>query len=370
MNARRRPHRSRDDRTDRGRGARAAASTAEAVLDDTLARIAALDGRLHAFCTLDEAGARGGARRRRRGSRAASRPAPLAGVPVAHQGPGLHARPAHDLRLAPLCRPCARGRRRRRRAPARRRRGDRRQDQHLGVRLRRVRPQRAVRDHAQPLEPRAHVGRLECRLGGGGGRRTWCRSRSAATAAARCACRRRCAAIYGIKPSWGRVPVYPGCRDERHPGISSWESLEHIGPMTATVADAALALSVLVGPTPRDRASLPAEVSDWTVRPADDAARRAPRLQRRPRPCASSTARSARRRPAAARAAGRCARRARWNDAHPGIGDIGAAFEAIVALDTDRAACGGWRASRASRSKAGSAACSTATGRRTSSATR
>jgi aspartyl-tRNA(Asn)/glutamyl-tRNA(Gln) amidotransferase subunit A len=45
--------------------------------------------------------------------------------------------------------------------------------------------------------------------------------------------------IFGIKPSWGRVPVYPGCRDERQPGISSWESLEHIGPLTATVADAA-----------------------------------------------------------------------------------------------------------------------------------
>ena len=40
----------------------------------------------------------------------------------------------------------------------------------LGVRLRRVRPQPGVRDHAQSVEPRAHVGRLERRLGGGGGR--------------------------------------------------------------------------------------------------------------------------------------------------------------------------------------------------------
>ena len=40
--------------------------------------------------------------------------------------------------------------------------------------------------------------------------------------------------VFGIKPSWGRVPVYPGCRDERYPGISSWESLEHIGPITRT----------------------------------------------------------------------------------------------------------------------------------------
>ena len=75
--------------------------------------------------------------------------------------------------------------------------------------------------------------------------------------------------IYGIKPSWGRVPVYPGCRDERHPGISSWESLEHIGPLTRNVADAALAMSVLVGPTARDRASIPNEIAHWYVRPAE-----------------------------------------------------------------------------------------------------
>ncbi len=42
--------------------------------------------------------------------------------------------------------------------------------------------------------------------------------------------------LYGIKASMGRVPLYPGCRDERYPGISSWESLEHIGPISRTVA--------------------------------------------------------------------------------------------------------------------------------------
>jgi len=55
--------------------------------------------------------------------------------------------------------------------------------------------------------------------------------------------------VYGFKPSMGRVPLYPGCRDDRYPGISSWESLEHIGPMTRTVDDAALLMSVLAGPT-------------------------------------------------------------------------------------------------------------------------
>ncbi|MDF2370717.1 MAG: amidase [Rhizobiaceae bacterium] len=69
---------------------------------------------------------------------------------------------------------------------------------------------------------------------------------------------------FGIKPSWGRVPVYPGCRDETQPGASGWESLEHIGPITRTVADAALTLQVLSGPSPRDRHSLPQESIDWT----------------------------------------------------------------------------------------------------------
>jgi aspartyl-tRNA(Asn)/glutamyl-tRNA(Gln) amidotransferase subunit A len=69
--------------------------------------------------------------------------------------------------------------------------------------------------------------------------------------------------IYGIKASMGRVPLYPGCRDERYPGVSSWESLEHIGPMSRTVADSALMLSVMAGPDPRDRHSLPEANFDW-----------------------------------------------------------------------------------------------------------
>ena len=69
--------------------------------------------------------------------------------------------------------------------------------------------------------------------------------------------------LYGIKASMGRVPLYPGCRDERYPGVSSWESLEHIGPMSRTVADSALMLSVIAGPDERDRHSLPAANFDW-----------------------------------------------------------------------------------------------------------
>jgi aspartyl-tRNA(Asn)/glutamyl-tRNA(Gln) amidotransferase subunit A len=69
--------------------------------------------------------------------------------------------------------------------------------------------------------------------------------------------------IYGIKPSMGRVPLYPGCRDERYPGVSSWESLEHLGPMSRTVADSALMLSVIAGPDARDRHTLPRADFDW-----------------------------------------------------------------------------------------------------------
>jgi aspartyl-tRNA(Asn)/glutamyl-tRNA(Gln) amidotransferase subunit A len=69
--------------------------------------------------------------------------------------------------------------------------------------------------------------------------------------------------LYGIKASMGRVPLYPGCRDERYPGVSSWESLEHIGPMSRTVADSALMLSVIAGSDDRDRHSLPSANFDW-----------------------------------------------------------------------------------------------------------
>lgn len=69
--------------------------------------------------------------------------------------------------------------------------------------------------------------------------------------------------IYGLKPSMGRVPLYPGCRDERYPGLSSWETLEHIGPLSRSVRDAALMLAVMAGPDPRDRHSIPCDDVDW-----------------------------------------------------------------------------------------------------------
>ncbi len=56
--------------------------------------------------------------------------------------------------------------------------------------------------------------------------------------------------IYGLKPSFGRIPVYPPS--------AAW-SIAHVGPMTRTVADAALMLTVCSGPDARDQYSLPAE---------------------------------------------------------------------------------------------------------------
>ncbi len=87
--------------------------------------------------------------------------------------------------------------------------------------------------------------------------------------------------LYGIKASMGRVPLYPGCRDERYPGVSSWESLEHVGPMSRTVADSALMLKVITGPDPRDRYSIPAADFDYVG--ADEGEHQGPahRLQRR-----------------------------------------------------------------------------------------
>src|SRR6266508_3350749 len=58
--------------------------------------------------------------------------------------------------------------------------------------------------------------------------------------------------IYGLKPSFGRVPSYP-----KLPG---WHGVSVLGPMTRTVRDAAVMLDVMAGPDDRDMHSLPAEV--------------------------------------------------------------------------------------------------------------
>jgi len=64
-----------------------------------------------------------------------------------------------------------------------------------------------------------------------------------------------CCGVYGFKPSYGRVPQYPG-----FPG---WERVSHVGPITRTVRDAAAMLDVIAGVDDRDRESLPTEAGSW-----------------------------------------------------------------------------------------------------------
>ncbi len=60
--------------------------------------------------------------------------------------------------------------------------------------------------------------------------------------------------IYGFKPTFGRVPMWP---------ISNTDSASHTGPMTRTVADAALMLAVMAGSDDWDRQSLDAPPADY-----------------------------------------------------------------------------------------------------------
>src|SRR5881396_3486042 len=62
------------------------------------------------------------------------------------------------------------------------------------------------------------------------------------------------AGIFGLKASYGRIPAYPPS--------GAW-SLSHIGPMTRTVADAAMMMNVCAGPDERDQYSLPAPRVDY-----------------------------------------------------------------------------------------------------------
>jgi aspartyl-tRNA(Asn)/glutamyl-tRNA(Gln) amidotransferase subunit A len=60
--------------------------------------------------------------------------------------------------------------------------------------------------------------------------------------------------IFGLKPSYGRVPIWP---------IGNGDYTTHTGPMTRTVEDAALMLSVMAGPDDWDRTSLEAAPADY-----------------------------------------------------------------------------------------------------------
>ena len=59
--------------------------------------------------------------------------------------------------------------------------------------------------------------------------------------------------VYGIKPTFGRVPAYP---------LSPFGTVAHIGPLTRTVADSALMLTVMGEPDARDWYAVPAGGAD------------------------------------------------------------------------------------------------------------
>jgi aspartyl-tRNA(Asn)/glutamyl-tRNA(Gln) amidotransferase subunit A len=62
--------------------------------------------------------------------------------------------------------------------------------------------------------------------------------------------------LFGLKPTFGRVPAYPP---------SAFGVVAHVGPMTRTVADAALMLTVVSGTDDRDPWAVPAHCRDFSA---------------------------------------------------------------------------------------------------------
>lgn len=63
--------------------------------------------------------------------------------------------------------------------------------------------------------------------------------------------------VFGLKPSFGRVPYYP---------VGTGDLTSHMGPMTRTVADSALLLEVMAGPHFLDYTTLEAGPANYLVR--------------------------------------------------------------------------------------------------------
>lgn len=68
--------------------------------------------------------------------------------------------------------------------------------------------------------------------------------------------------IVGIKPTWGRV--------SRYGVLALAESMDHVGPMTRSVADAGIMLEAIAGPDPNDPTSLPNPVPDMLAEIGQD----------------------------------------------------------------------------------------------------
>ena len=63
--------------------------------------------------------------------------------------------------------------------------------------------------------------------------------------------------VFGLKPTFGRVPNWP---------LSNTDYTSHNGPLTRTVADAALMLKVMAGPHPWDHTSCESPPLDYSAR--------------------------------------------------------------------------------------------------------
>ena len=63
--------------------------------------------------------------------------------------------------------------------------------------------------------------------------------------------------VFGLKPSYGRVPNWP---------VPNNDQTSHVGPLTRTVADAALMLEAMAGPHPWDHTSLEAPPEPYPLR--------------------------------------------------------------------------------------------------------
>src|SRR5215467_13052821 len=61
--------------------------------------------------------------------------------------------------------------------------------------------------------------------------------------------------VFGLKPSYGRVPYWPN--------VDFWAARSHNGPLSRTVRDAALVLNVIAGPDPRDPLSIDGPPEDY-----------------------------------------------------------------------------------------------------------
>ena len=215
-------------------------TSAVAVAEAHLARIAARDGHIGAFQEHDpervlaEAGAVD-----RRADRFAL---PLAGVPVAIKDcVDVAGYPTRHGSAATATEPAQPGRRAGQ-AAARGRGGRDRQDPHARARDLGLHPLRARHARRNPLDPRARPRRLQRRQRPRPWRPGWPRSRWAPTAAARSASRRRTAGWSGSSPAAasfrcraGRTSTGAGCRSA--------------GPLARTAEDAALMLGVLAGRT-------------------------------------------------------------------------------------------------------------------------